>query len=83
MHFRQKVRIYLKTDIRFKTADEVYRFVSIARKCDFNIDVQCKHFFVDGKSLVGLMSIGLTNLLTIYYDGTNPVFEELLKQYAI
>lgn len=73
----------MKTKIKLNHAEDVKTFVSIARRCDFDIDVQCHHFFLDGKSLVGLMSIDLNNLLTIYYNGTNPVFENMLKQFEL
>ena len=73
----------MKTKIKLDNAEDVKSFVSIARKCDFDIDVQCHHFFLDGKSLVGLMSIDLRNQLTIYYNGTNPVFETMLKRFEI
>ena len=73
----------MKTRIKLNTADDVYRFVSIARKCSFDIDVQYHHFILDGKSLVGMMSVDLRNSLIVYHNDTNPVFENMLKDYEI
>lgn len=73
----------MKTKIMLHSAEDVARFVSIARRCDFEIDVQYQHFFLDGKSLVGMMSVDLSNCLIIYHNQTNPVFEQMLKDYEI
>lgn len=73
----------LKTKIRFNRPEDVTRFVMIASKCEFDIDVQYHHFFLDGKSLVGLMSIDLNHDLIVYYNNTNPVFEGMLKDYKV
>lgn len=73
----------MKTKIKLDNAEDVTKFVSVARKCDFDIDVQYHHFFLDGKSLVGLMSVDLYNVLTIYYNETNPVFEAMLKEFEV
>lgn len=73
----------MKTKIKLNSVEDVKKFITIARNCDFDIDVQYHHFFLDGKSLVGLMSIDLRNQLTIYYNGTNPVFETMLKQFEL
>jgi len=73
----------MKTKIRFGSPEDAVRFVSIASRCDFDIDVQYHHFLLDGKSLIGMMSVDLTNSLIIYHNGTNPVFERMLKDYEI
>ena len=71
----------MKTKIKLNTVEEVMKFSAIANKCDFDIDVQYHRFVLDGKSLMGLMSLDLIQPLTIYYNGTNPVFETILREF--
>lgn len=71
----------MKTKIRLNNAIEVQEFVEIASKCEFDVDVQYRHFIFDGKSLVGLMNMDLSNELIVIYHGFNPVFEAMLKKY--
>ena len=71
----------MKTKIRLNNAMEVQEFVEISSKCDFDVDVQYRHFIFDGKSLIGLMSMDLSNELIVRYHGVNPVFETMLKKY--
>jgi len=71
----------MKTKIRLRNAMEVQEFVEISSKCDFNVDVQYRHFIFDGKSLIGLMNMDLSNELIVRYQGINPVFENMLKKY--
>lgn len=43
----------------FSTVEEIAAFVSKAEACDFDIDIHCDHLVIDGKSLMGVMNIGL------------------------
>lgn len=43
----------------FTTVEELVAFVSRAEKCAFDIDVLYNHFVIDGKSLMGVINIGI------------------------
>ena len=51
--------------IRLKTVQAAKDFVAEAMKCDFDIDVYYNSKFIDGKSIIGVLSLDLRNALTI------------------
>ena len=55
-------------------------FVKEAGKCDFDIDVFYNRVIIDAKSLLGDLSLDLTRVLTVEYNGENEEFEELLDE---
>ncbi len=54
------------------------KFVAEASKCDFDIDVFYNRITIDAKSILGVLSLDLTRVLTVQYNGDNPEFEEYL-----
>lgn len=65
------------------TQDDVQRFVDVASKCDFDIDISYNRYVVDAKSFLGVYGLDFRKPLTVSYDGYNAGLEELLKKYAI
>lgn len=63
--------------------DEVKSFVEAASRCDFDIDVSYNRFTVDAKSIVGVLGLDLNQILTVTYDGYDPEFDKLMKNYAL
>ena len=55
-------------------------FVKEAGKCDFDINVFYNRIVIDAKSLLGVLSLDLTRVLTVEYNGDNDEFEELLDE---
>lgn len=55
-------------------------FVKEAGKCDFDIDVFYNRVIIDAKSLLSVLSLDLTRVLTVEYNGENEEFEELLDE---
>lgn len=68
--------------IRLTAVDDVREFVKAADKCDFDIDLSCNHVTVDAKSIMGVMSMDLTQVLTVRYDAADPNFEKVLDKFA-
>lgn len=68
--------------IMLPTIEDVKRFVTSAGKCDFDIDVFYNRVVIDAKSILGVMSLDLTRVLTVEYDGENEAFEEMLKELS-
>ena len=58
-----------------KSAQE---FVSAASRCNFDIDVFYNRVTIDAKSILGVLSLDLTRVLTVQFNGTDEVFEEYL-----
>lgn len=45
--------------VKFRQVEDIVHFVSAASKCSYPVDVSCGRFGADGKSLMGVMAIGL------------------------
>lgn len=63
---------------------EVKDFINITSKCDFDIDVASNNrYYVDAKSIVGVLGLDLSKPLTIIYNGYNEGLESFLKNHAV
>ena len=71
----------MERKIRLTQAQEVKEFVTAADRCDFEVDVQDESRLVDGKSLFGVISLGLDQVVTVKYAGIDSRFEMVLKKY--
>ncbi|HJD36394.1 MAG TPA: HPr family phosphocarrier protein [Candidatus Blautia ornithocaccae] len=69
--------------IRFRHIEEMKDFVSAACHCEFDIDIISDRLVVDGKSILGVLSLNCDQELHVKYDGTEPYFEEMLGKYAV
>lgn len=67
--------------IRLTQAQEVKEFVCAADRCDFEVDVQDNTRLVDGKSLFGVISLGLNQVVTVKYVGNDSGFETVLEKF--
>ena len=68
--------------IMLPTVADAKEFVSVAGKCDFDIDVFYNRIIIDAKSILGVLSLDLTRVLTVSYSGENQEFEEFLDEKA-
>ena len=68
--------------IRLSQMKEVREFVSVAGKCDFDIDVYYNRITIDAKSIMGVLSLDLSQVLTVKYGGKDAQFENILYKYA-
>lgn len=63
--------------------NDVSEFVRAAARCDFDIDVKYNRVLVDAKSILGMMSMDLGQVLTIKCYGESPEFNDILQRYAV
>ena len=77
-----KGRLEMVKTIRM-TQDDVQRFVDVASRCDFDIDISYNRYVVDAKSFLGVYGLDFRMPLTVVYDGYNANLEEFLMKYAI
>lgn len=68
--------------IMLPTIESARKFVTAASKCDFDIDVFYNRIVIDAKSLLGVMSLDLTRILTVEFNGENKEFEAYLDELA-
>lgn len=69
--------------VQFKNSEDVEEFVKAAGQCDFDIDILYDHIYIDAKSFLGVLGLGLRRVLTVQYFGENAKFEKMLKHYAV
>ena len=69
--------------ILLATIDDAKMFVAAATQCDFDIDVYYNRVVIDAKSILGVLSLDLRNVLTVQYDGENDAFEAFLEKMAV
>ncbi|MBQ6321645.1 MAG: HPr family phosphocarrier protein [Lachnospiraceae bacterium] len=69
--------------IKLNAVSEVKDFVNEANKCDYDVDVSYNRVVIDGKSLVGVMSIDLTHTLTVTYHEDDHHFTKVIAKYAV
>lgn len=69
------------------SVDKVKTFSRLASTFEENIDVICGRYVIDGKSIMGLLSIDLLRPLTVYFHSphTDRVkeFEEAMKDFIV
>lgn len=59
-------------------------FVNLTSKCDFDIDVAAgNRYYVDAKSILGVLGLDFSRPLTLRYDGFNADLENFLKANAV
>ena len=54
-------------------------FVQEASKCDFDINVFYNRVIIDAKSLLGVLSLDLTRVLTVEYNGESEAYLDSLE----
>ena len=69
--------------ILLPTIDDAKMFVAAATQCDFDIDVYYNRVVIDAKSILGVLSLDLRNVLTVQYDGEYEAFEAFLEKMAV
>ena len=88
MRYQQTVLIYMKgmnymvRKIRLSQAD-VERFVAVASKCDFDIDIAYNRYVVDAKSILGVFGMDFSKVLTVEYEGYHAEFENMMATYTV
>ena len=65
------------------TIDDAKMFVAAATQCDFDIDVYYNRVVIDAKSILGVLSLDLRNVLTVHYEGENEAFQAFLEKMAV
>ena len=61
--------------IKLSSVQDAKDFVNLAGRCDFDIDLYYGHMMIDGKSLIGVLSMDLTRILVVK-------FEDFLKNHV-
>ena len=72
-----------KINIKLETLKEIENFINIAKKYDFDIDFISGKYVIDGKSLMGILSLDLSKPVEIHIHSDNAqkfIYE--IKEYC-
>ena len=69
--------------IKLNAASEVRDFVQAAERCEYDVDVFYNRFVIDAKSLMGVLSLDLNNVLTVHYNEADAEFGRVLERFAV
>ncbi|MCD8122150.1 MAG: HPr family phosphocarrier protein [Clostridiales bacterium] len=68
--------------IKLATVEEAKDFVNAAARCDFDVNVSYNHVIIDAKSILGVFSMDLRQVLTVSMNGDDETFEDYLRTLA-
>lgn len=71
-----------KRQIILKGVEDAKAFVTMANKCDFEVDVYYNRMIIDAKSILGVLSLDLSQPLTVEYTGHYAEWEEFLDDHS-
>ncbi|MGN8800520.1 HPr family phosphocarrier protein [Candidatus Merdisoma sp. HCP28S3_D10] len=69
--------------IKLNATEDVQEFVQGASKCDFDVDVFYNRILIDAKSILGVLSMDLNQVLTVKCHGESGEFDRVLAKYAV
>jgi len=67
--------------IRLNTIKDVKKFVGVAESCPFPIDLSSGRYTVDGKSLMGIFSLDLTEPIKLIAHGDDKKLLAELEEF--
>lgn len=77
----RKVRLMKERKIKLNSIQDAKDFVIAATKCDFDIDVFYNSVCIDGKSILGVLSLDICHKLTVRFNGEDAEFERFLDEH--
>ena len=71
--------------IKLDSIDSAKKFVLASSKCDSDVNVRKEmyQYYVDGKSILGMMSLVGNDNLIVTYNSENSEFGKVLKKLAV
>ena len=66
------------------SVDKVKDFIDITRSVSYDIDlISGRNTYLDAKSLLGMIGLGLQNDLQVCYGGKNENFENVVDKFSL
>lgn len=88
MHLRLRTKIkegiiMQTTQIVLASVEDVRKFVTLASECDFDVTLVSGKYRIDGKSIMGVFSLNLSNPITVEVESDHAGdFMEKIKAFA-
>ena len=58
-------------------------YEGVTNPCDFDIDIFHNRRIIDAKSILGVLSLDLTQVLTVRFYGKDTAFEDVLQRFCV
>lgn len=69
--------------VTFRNPEEILSFLNTVEKYDVNMDMRRGRFIVDAKSLLGIINLGLNNVIELnMYDDDCEQLKQEIAQYV-
>lgn len=69
--------------IELKNTQEVEEFVSLASNCPYEIDLKSGSIYIDAKSFLGVLSMGVKRQMDVICASSDPKFEKQVMKFAV
>lgn len=73
----------IERQIKLNETEDVKEFVNEAARCKFDIDIFYNRIIIDAKSLLGILSMDLTQNLTVRCYGEDQRFNKVMDKFAV
>lgn len=75
--------IDMEFKVKLNNSDEVMEFVKAASNCESNIDLQSGSVYLDAKSLLGVMSMGMKREMRVICAKNERKFKKSVSKFAV
>ena len=69
--------------ILLNSPDEVQEFVNAASKCPYDIDLENGSVYIDAKSLLGVLTMGINRKMNVICGSMDENFLTSVKKFAV
>ena len=74
----------MKFKIRLENTQDAEEFVTAAAKCGSDVDLHSGVVYIDGKSLLGVLAMGIKRDMDVYVsDHIEPSFKNAVKKFVV
>lgn len=73
----------METRIKLQTPQDVQEFVNAAAKVECDVNLKGGVVFIDGKSFLGVMTMGLMRELVVHTNEVDKNFNKSIKKFAV
>lgn len=73
----------MKFRIRLESASDAEEFVNAAAKCGGDVDLHSGVVYIDGKSLLGVLAMGVKRELSVHIHNVDKTFEQAISKFII
>jgi len=73
----------MKFKILLNSPDEVQEFVNLASKCPYDIDLEHGSVYIDAKSFLGVLTMGINRKMEVICGTKDEKFMSSVKKFAV